>query len=71
MNNQGPMMQKVLNMLLKRKISTQRVENLPNSLACTALDQRMNRMLALHVDVPLVQRQFAPLSNPIQNQQNS
>jgi hypothetical protein len=64
-------MQKVLDLLLKRKISTQRVDDMPNAQARAALDQRMNRMLALHSNVPLPQRAFAPLSNPIQNRQDS
>ncbi len=64
-------MQKVLNLLLKRKISIQRVDDMPNAGARTALDQRMNRMLALHSDVPMPQRAFAPLSNPTQIRQDS
>jgi hypothetical protein len=64
-------MQKVLNLLLQRKISTQRVEDLPNSMACAALDQRVNRLLALHADVALPLRHFAPLSNSTQNLTNS
>lgn len=60
-------MQRVLNLFKKRKQSTQRVDDMADGMARAALDQRLNRMLALHATQPLPsQRHFAPLSNPIQ-----
>lgn len=64
-------MRRVLDLLLRRKISTQRVDDMPNAQARAALDKRMNQMLSLHTDVAAPLRVFAPLSNPIQNPQVS
>jgi hypothetical protein len=55
-------MQRILNLLLKRKQSTQRVDDMPSGAARAALDQRLNRLLASHANQPVqVARQFAPL----------
>jgi hypothetical protein len=63
-------MQKILNQILKRNISTERVDNMPSGLAVSALDQRVQHMLALQALQPPPQRKtFGDLSNPIQKPQ--
>jgi hypothetical protein len=58
-------MQKILNRLFTRKQSTRRVDDMPSNMARAALDQRLNRLLAVHASQPLQQaRQFAPLVDP-------
>ena len=65
-------MQKVLNLIMKRKVSTQPVDDMADNQARIALETRLNRMLALHASQPVQSpRGFAPLSNPIQNAVNS
>ncbi len=65
-------MRNVLNLIMKRKLSTQRVDDMPDAMARTALDQRLHQMLALHALQPAPQqRHFVPLSNPIQIAHNS
>ncbi len=65
-------MNKILNLISRRKLSTKRVDDMPDAMARTALDQRLHRMLALHASQPAPQqRHFAPLSNPIQIAPNS
>lgn len=60
-------MQKILNQILKRRVSTERVDNMPNGIAVSALDQRVQQMLAMQALKPSPQRRtFADLSNPIQ-----
>lgn len=60
-------MQKILNQILTRKVSTERVTNLPSGIAVSALDQRVQHLLALQALKPLPQRRtFSDLSNPIQ-----
>lgn len=60
-------MQNILDQLLKRKISTERVTNMPSGIAVSALDQRVQHMLALQALQPVPQRRtFGDLSNPIQ-----
>jgi hypothetical protein len=64
-----PEMQQFLNRFLTRKMSTKRVDDMPSNQAVSALDKRVNRMMALHATQPVPQRlQFQSLSNPIQNQ---
>jgi hypothetical protein len=63
-------MQKILNHILKRKISTERVENMPSTAAVSALDRRVQQMLALQATQPLPQSQsFKVLLNPFQKPQ--
>lgn len=60
-------MQKILNQILKRNVSTERVENMPSGIAVSALDDRVKHMLALQALRPLPKRRtFGDLSNPIQ-----
>jgi hypothetical protein len=64
-------MQKVLNLIMKRKVSTKRVDDMADARARMALDKRLNRMLAAHATQPVAApRHFEPLSNPIQKPQN-
>jgi hypothetical protein len=63
-------MQKILNQILNRKVSTERVTNMPSALAVSALDQRVQQLLALQALKPLPRRRtFGDLSNPIQKPQ--
>jgi hypothetical protein len=63
-------MQKILNQILNRKVSTERVTNLPSAIAVSALDQRVQQLLALQALKPLPRRRtFGDLSNPIQKPQ--
>jgi hypothetical protein len=65
-------MQKLLNHFLNRKLSTQRIENMPSNIAVSALDKRVNQMLAMRATQPLPQPKPLPvLSNPIQMSANS
>ncbi len=65
-------MQKIINQFLNRKISTQRIDDLPSTVAVSALDKRVNQMLAMQSLQPLHQpKQFQSLSNPIQLPANS
>jgi hypothetical protein len=60
-------MQKMLNTLLKRNVSTQRVDDMASLQAVSALDRRVNKMLSLQATQPLPRtQQFADLSNPTQ-----
>ena len=60
-------MQKVISLFTRRKVSTQRVDDMASNAARIALEQRLNRMVAAHAALPEPQRKtFAPLSNPIQ-----
>jgi hypothetical protein len=62
-----PVMQKLLNTLLKRNVSTQRVDDMASVQAVSALDRRVNKMLSLQATQPVPQpHQFAHLSNPNQ-----
>jgi hypothetical protein len=64
-------MRKLLNHILKRKVSTERVDNMPSGIASSALDRRVQNMLALHATQPLPPPQpFKVLSNPIQKTEN-
>jgi hypothetical protein len=64
-----PDMQQFLNRFLNRKISTKRIDDMPSHQAVIALDNRVNRIMALHATQPVPQRmQFQILSNPFQNQ---
>lgn len=64
-------MQKILDQLLKRRISIERVTNMPSGTAVSALDQRVQHLLALQALKPLPQRMtFGDLSNPIQKPQD-
>jgi hypothetical protein len=63
-------MQKILNQILNRKVSTERVTNMPSAIAVSALDQRVQQLLALQALKPLPRRRtFGDLSNPIQKPQ--
>jgi hypothetical protein len=63
-------MQKILNQILNRKVSTERVTNMPSAIAVSALDQRVQQLLALQALKPLPKRRnFGDLSNPIQKPQ--
>jgi hypothetical protein len=65
-------MQRVLRLMMTRKQSTKRVDDMADGMARAALDQRLHRMLALHASQPAPQhRHFALLSNPIQIAPNS
>ena len=60
-------MQKIINQILTRRVSTERITNLPDGMAVSALDQRVQQLLALQALKPLPQRRtFSDLSNPIQ-----
>jgi hypothetical protein len=64
-------MQKIINAVLKRNMSTQRVDDMPNTMATAAMNLRMNRLLQHQALQPLPRRQFDVLSNPNQKQANS
>jgi hypothetical protein len=58
--------QKILNHILKRKVSIQRIEDSASIIAASALDRRVQKMLALQSNQPLPQQaHFQHLSNPI------
>ena len=60
------MMNKMMNLINRRKQSTQRVDDLANGVARAALDRRLGQMLALHASQPLPQlRHFKPLTHPV------
>lgn len=60
-------MNKFLRRMMNRKVSTQRIEDMPSFIAVTALDRRVNQMLALQANQPLPQSiQLQILSNPTQ-----
>ncbi len=60
-------MQKLLNHIMRRNVSTERVDNMVADQALIALDKRVIRMLAAHSAQPAPQsRHFEVLSNPIQ-----
>jgi hypothetical protein len=60
-------MQKILNQILKRNVSTERVTNMPSGIAVSALDHRVQHMLALQsLQPPPPRKSFGDLSNPIQ-----
>jgi hypothetical protein len=65
-------MQKYMNLLLKKNQSTQRIEDMANDQARTALYHRVTRMVSQQAAQPGPQaRRFEPLSNPIQMQAKS
>ncbi len=60
-----PDMQKILNHILKRNISTQRVDDIASVLATSALDRRVQHMLALQAGQPSPQLDhFKHVANP-------
>lgn len=60
-------MNKFLRRMMNRKVLTQRIEDMPSFIAVTALDRRVNQMLALQANQPLPQSiQLQILSNPTQ-----
>jgi hypothetical protein len=59
-------MQRILNRILKRNVSTKRVEDTASMLAVSALDRRVQHMMALQATQPLPQiEHFKHISNPI------
>jgi hypothetical protein len=65
-------MQNVLNHILKRKISTERIDNMASGTAVSALDRRVQHMLTMQSNQPQPPpKTFATLSNPIQKPQES
>jgi hypothetical protein len=60
-------MKKILNHILKRKVSTERVDNLPSGVAMAALDKRVQHFMDGQASQGAPQpRSFAELSNPLQ-----
>jgi type IV secretory pathway ATPase VirB11/archaellum biosynthesis ATPase len=60
-----PAMRDLINRMLTRKQSTQRVDDMAAGAARAALDQRLNRMLVQHANQPAPQaRQFDALKDP-------
>ena len=58
-------MRDLINKIMTRKQSTQRVDDMPSGAARAALDQRLNRMLVQHANEPAPQaRQFETLLDP-------
>ncbi len=60
-------MNKFLRRMMNRKVSTQRIDDMPSFIAVSALDRRVDQMLALQATQPLPQSlQLQILSNPTQ-----
>jgi hypothetical protein len=61
-----------MKLFMKRKVSTQRVDDMASNQAVAALDRRVNTMLMRSATNPIPQpRHFEALSNPIQKPSNS
>jgi hypothetical protein len=61
-------MEKLFDMILKRRLSTARVDAMPDGMARTALDRRLGVMLEQHARAPVPPpRSFAPLNNPLEH----
>jgi hypothetical protein len=59
-------MEKLINLLMKRKISTARIDAMPDGLARAALDRRYLALLDEQARKPApVPPSFGPLSNPL------
>jgi hypothetical protein len=59
-------MKTLIAFLNRKKISTQRVDDMASAIACSALDQRLQRMLAHHARQPeCAVMQYPPLQNPL------
>jgi hypothetical protein len=60
-------MKKFLKRVMNRKVSTQRIDDMPSFIAVSALDRRVNQMLAMHASQPLPGSvRLQTLSNPTQ-----
>jgi hypothetical protein len=59
-------MEKFLKLVMKRKISTERVDAMADGVARAALDKRFGLMMDQQANKPApLPRSFAPLSNPL------
>jgi hypothetical protein len=60
-------MKKFLKRVMNRRVSTQRIDDMPSFIAVSALDRRVNQMLAMHASQPLPSSvRLQTLSNPTQ-----